>query len=183
MKKPRPTYLKVSISLDLEQETDQRLLEFFDALPAGMKANALRRLLAQSLPKSDAQLQELLGQVAMDARLRNQCAGRPRQAERASAPMRFSPSFVAAQVQLTQSGDGARPATGDGVLANEQYGHASAVDAVVAEAVVGPDGQCSEPTADEGYERGQGSQPGSAASGAPARRRLNVGGLIPSFTS
>lgn len=185
MKKARPTYLKVSISLDLEQEADQRLLEFFDALPAGMKANALRRLLAQSLPKSDAELQVLLGQVAMDAHLRNQCAGRPRHAERASAPMRALPVVVAPHVVPAGAGAAALPVTDGRAPIDEEHEAGVIADAVVpvAGAIDGTGAKrVAMPSIDEELGRGQGSRPDGAASEAPARRRLNVGGLIPSFS-
>ncbi|UEC05547.1 hypothetical protein [Burkholderia vietnamiensis] len=76
--KPKPTYLKVSIALDMSQEVDRKLNEFVEDLPFGLRANVLRRLIMQGLPSSESELQQLLGRTAMDARVRNQRPGRPR---------------------------------------------------------------------------------------------------------
>jgi hypothetical protein len=180
MSKARPTYLKVSISLDLAQEADQQLLEFFDSVPAGMKANALRRLLVQSLPATSAELQKLLGQVAMDAHQRNQWAGRPRQITRegvarhiVAAPVVPLGSGLASDVR-TSIQDRASPE-----LDNELGGHV----VPVAGPIVGEAAAAVPQLMEDRLDRDQGTEPSGAASGVPEKKRLNVGKLIPSFAS
>jgi hypothetical protein len=180
MRKARPTYLKVSISLDLEQETDRALLEFSDSLPAGMKANVLRRLLAQALPKSDAELQKLLGQVAMDAHLRNQCAGRPRQNQREAVPRQFAATHVVPQGGVSASEIRGEDTGADPVeLGPEEIGNVVHVAGPVDDDAAGK----ASPLMGNQVEEEQGPTPPAAASGVPAKRKLNVGNLIPSFAS
>lgn len=87
MGKSQPILLKTTMSLDPDQESDAALLAFLDSLPMGLKANVMRRLLTQAMPKTEVELSSLLGSTAMDAVVRNQRRGRPRREERRARPV------------------------------------------------------------------------------------------------
>lgn len=96
---PKPTYLKVSIALDMSQEVDRKLNEFVEDLPFGLRANVLRRLITQGLPSSESELQQLLGRTAMDARVRNQRPGRPRRTPVIDGPYAVTESPAAREAE------------------------------------------------------------------------------------
>ncbi|WP_157131289.1 hypothetical protein [Burkholderia pseudomallei] len=111
--KPKPTYLKVSIALDLSQEVDRKLNEFVEDLPFGLRANVLRRLITQGLPSSESELQQLLGRTAMDARVRNQRPGRPRRTPVMDGPGVVTESPAARDEEATAPMAASRPPSAD----------------------------------------------------------------------
>lgn len=184
MKRTPPTYLKVAISLDLTQEADRRLKDFVDSLPQGLKANVLRRLLTQAMPESDAGVQQLLGLTAMDARVRNQEAGRPRREEAADPPAPVGPAMR--RSAAAAAGRNATP-VGEREVMRDPANNAAKneVQEAAREAVSGSRGG---PTSDGPVGGNEGAAvdvpPGDAVASAPAApsRRLKLGGLVPSFT-
>jgi hypothetical protein len=180
MKRTPPTYLKVAISLDLTQEADRRLKDFVDSLPQGLKANVIRRLLMQAMPESDAGVQQLLGLTAMDARVRNQQAGRPRREDVADPAAPVGPAV--GQSAATAAGRDATPAGEREVMHDpasiemQEAAREAASGSTGGRASDGPVGGNEGAAVD--------APPGDAVASAPAApsRRLKLGGLVPSFT-
>lgn len=70
--------LKLTVALDVAEEEDAKLLEFMRSVPDGFKGLVVRRLLLQSLPKTELEQDALFGKAAVDALNRGRVRGRPR---------------------------------------------------------------------------------------------------------
>jgi hypothetical protein len=176
-KKRRVTWLKASISLDLSQDDDRRLLAFVDELPNGQKGSVLRRLLTQSLPRNDVDLERLLGQTQMDARARGQTRGRPRRAalDYSAAVEAVAPPILEKSSRFARETRPETPEVPVGQASPEVP--VEQTEELVSAASQVPDGL--------GAVAPEKTMPVSSAgqepSSGPRKQRVQIGGLIPSW--